>query len=162
MLPPRHSDAVHPWPDGQTLLDQARQLQQIAQAGGPQPMLRGKNLGLLQGGNDAIAARRFCDAARELGAHVAVIPSTFQADSTDGDVRDTARMLGRLYDAVECQGLPPLIVKKLADTSGIPVFDGLASPSHASAGLAEELAGGEPLPDRRRYVMQAVLLAAMS
>jgi ornithine carbamoyltransferase len=105
------------------LLDQARQLQQVAKVGGIRPMLGGKNLGLLQGGNDANTARRFCDAARELGAHVAIIPSTFKADSAEGEVRNTARMLGRLYDAVECQGLPPSIVKQLADTSGIPVFD---------------------------------------
>jgi len=158
-----HLDAAQPARlDRQALLDTARLLQRAAQVGGPRPMLRGKKLGLLHGTEDSSDVRHFCSAAHELGAHVAQIRSAFTPDSTPSEVQDTARMLGRLYDAVECQGLPPALVEQLADAAGIPVYDGLASPSHASADLARQLAGDEPLADKRRYVVQAMLLATIS
>ena len=148
--------------DRQALLDAACLLQRAARAGDTRPLLRGKKLGLLHVTEDSIDAWHFCSAAHELGAHVAQIRSAFTPDSTPSEVQDTARMLGRLYDAVECQGLPPALVDQLADAAGIPVYDGLASPSHASADLARQLAGDEPLADKRRYVVQAMLLATIS
>src|SRR5689334_14969258 len=125
MLPPPptgHLEITQPARlDRQALLDTARLLQRAAQAGATQPMLRGKKLGLLRATEDSIDARYFCSAAEELGAHVAQIRSAFAPDSAPSEVQVTARMLGRLYDAVECQGLPPLLVDQLADAAGIPV-----------------------------------------
>ncbi|WP_374564826.1 ornithine carbamoyltransferase [Ideonella sp.] len=150
-----------PWPDRQTLLDSARQLQRAAQAGTTQPLLRGKKLGLLRANDETTAAQDFCAAAAALGGHVAVIRSAFTPQSQYNEVQDTARLLGRLYDAVECQGLPASLVQQLAGVASIPVYDGLATASHASAELAPLLTGDEPLADKRRYVMQAVLLSTI-
>jgi ornithine carbamoyltransferase len=157
-----HLDAAKPARlDRETLLDTAHLLQRAARAGGPRPLLRGKKLGLLHVTEGSVDAQNFCSAADELGAHVALIRSAFTPDSAASEVQDTARLLGRLYDAVECQGLPASLVDQLATAAGIPVYDGLASPSHASADLARQLAGDEPLADRRRYIVQAVLLATI-
>jgi ornithine carbamoyltransferase len=162
-LPTDHADAAQPARlDHQALLDTAQLLQRAALTGEPRPMLRGKKLGLLRGTDDMDGALRFCNAAHELGAHVAPIRSAFTPDSTPSEVQETARMLGRLYDAVECQGLPPSLVDQLARTAGIPVYDGLASPSHASAELARQLAGDAPMADKQHYLMQAMLLATMT
>lgn len=158
-----HLDAALPARfDRQALLDAARLLQRAAQAGDTRPLLRGKKLGLLRGADESSDAWHFCSAAHELGAHVAQIRSAFTPDSTPSEVQDTARMLGRLYDAVECQGLPPSLVNQLADAAGIPVYDGLAPPSHANADLARQLAGNEPWADKQRYVVQAMLLATIT
>lgn len=153
--------AKRPSLDSQALLADARRLQHAARVGAPQPLLRGKKLGLLCGAGDADEALLFRHAANELGAHVAHIRSAFTADSTATEVRDTARMLGRLYDAVECQGLPPSQVQQLAGAAGIPIYDGLASQAHASAELAVMLDGDEPQAEKRRRVLQAVLLATV-
>jgi ornithine carbamoyltransferase len=149
--------------DRQALLNRARLLQQAAQSGSPQLLLRGKKLGLLQESGDFndCDSLLFCKAAQALGAHVAHIRSTFTPDSVCAEVQDTARLLGRLYDAVECQGLTSSVVDELAATAGIPVYDGLASASHASAALAALLAGNEPLSDKRCYVVQAMLVATI-
>ncbi len=148
--------------DQHALLDTARLLQRAILNGGPLQSLRGKKLGLLRAAEDSIDAEHFCSAARELGAHVARIRSAFTPNSTPSEVQDTARMLGRLYDAVECQGLPPSLVEQLAGAAGIPVYDGLALPSHPSADLAQQLVGDEPLADKRRFIVQAVLLATIT
>jgi len=158
-----HPDAAQQAPlDRQAVLDTARLLQRAALTDGVRPTLRGKKLGLLRSTDDSADTQYFCRAAHELGAHVAQIRSAFTADSTPGEVQNTARMLGRLYDAVECEGLPPSLVAQLASAAGIPVYDGLASPSHASADLAHQLAGDEPLADKRRFVVQAMLLATIN
>lgn len=158
---PFDGPARQPRLNRQALLDSARQLQRAAQATGPQPLLRGKKLGLLSANNETADAQNFCAAAAQLGAHVAVIRSTFSPQSQPNEVQDTARLLGRLYDAVECQGLPAPLVQQLAGTAGVPVYDGLATAAHASAELAPLLSGDEPLADKRRYVMQAVLLSTI-
>ncbi|HYN64874.1 MAG TPA: hypothetical protein VES36_09760 [Candidatus Limnocylindrales bacterium] len=90
--------------DVSVVLASARTLQRAAQAGMTQPLLRGKNLGLLCEADNGDAAL-FRRAAMELGAHVAHIRPSLSELSTPLEVQHTARMLGRLYDAVECQGM---------------------------------------------------------
>ena len=147
--------------DRQALLETAHLLMRAAQSGGPRPTLRGKRLGLLLGTGDPNGARQFCSAASELGAYVAQIRPAFTPDSAPGEVQDTARVLGRLYDAIECQGLPSSLVDQLAGAAGIPVYDGLASPSHPTVDLARQLTGDESLANKQRYVVQAILLATI-
>ena len=48
-------------------------------------------------------------------------------------------MLGRLYDAVECQGLDSALVQQMADVAGIAVYDGLASDERLISRLAAQL-----------------------
>ena len=142
------------------VLNHARALQRAAQQRAPLPLLRGKNIALMSDADDG-AAGLFQRAMTELGAHVAHIRPSLSELSTPGEVGHAARMLGQLYDAVECQGMAPTLVQQVCDAAGVPVFDGIGSPDHPVAKLAEQL-GGEGTPeDHRRFVLQAVLLGAL-
>ena len=144
--------------DVTAVLASARTLQRAAGAGKVQPLLRGKNLGLLCDVNDDSDAALFRRAAVELGAHVAHIRPSLSESSTPQEVQHTARVLGRLYDAVECQGMAPALVQQVSDDAGVPVYDGIASRDHPTAHLAELLGGDASPADNRRFVLQAVLL----
>ena len=128
------------------------------------PLLAGRRFGLVCTNDRAADALAFREAAERLGAHVAhVVPPPESAgdDGATTALRRTAVLLGRLYDALECQGLPEGAVRRLAHEAGIPVFDGAATAGHPSAGLAERLDPTLPLPHRRRCVLQAVLLQTL-
>lgn len=161
-LPPSPADTP-PRPDDLIkLLADARRLQASARAGQPCDALRGKKIGMLCETNDAPDAILFRGAALELGAHVAHLRPSLSALSTPLEVHDTARMLGRLYDAVECQGMAPALVRQMGIDAGVPFYDGLASALHSTAGLVEQLEGDASSVDKRRIVLQAVLLSTMA
>ena len=143
------------------VLASARALLRAAQAGEPAPSLRGKNLALMTEDADDPDARRFARAASELGAHVSHIKPSVSKLDTPRDVRHTVGMLGRLYDAVACEGEACAEVRKLRGEAGVPVYEGLGSDHHPTAALAEALDGGAPLEERRRYVLQAVLVSSL-
>ena len=144
------------------LLAHARTLQRAAQAGATQSLLRGKNLGLLCEATDAVDAELFRRAAIELGAHVAHLRPSLSELSTPQEVRHTARMLGRLYDAVECQSMAPALVAQMGRDAGVPIYDGIASDQHPTATLAALLGGDTSPADNRRFVLQAVLLSTLA
>ena len=143
------------------LVASARALKRAALAGCTQPLLRGKNIGLLCEAQDSGDADLFRRAATELGAHVARIRPSVSGLLASKDVQHTARMLGRLYDAIECQGLSAELVQRVRSDAGVPVFDAIASASHPSAALAALLDGGADEPDNRRYLLQALLVTTM-
>ena len=145
-----------------SLLCRARILQRAALAGTTLRLLRGKNLGLLCETPPDEAQALFRHAAEELGAHVAVMRSILSPESAPQEVQHTARMLGRLYDAVECQGLDPVLVQRVGRHAGIPVFEGAAVKGHPADRLAELLGDQTPLADNRRFVLQALLLEAIA
>ena len=150
--------------DVAALLACARTLAHAASAGTTQPLLRGKNFGLMceaDDGGDGEAAL-FRRAAQDLGAHVAHIRTSLSASSTPHEIQHTARLLGRLYDAVECQGMAAALVQRVGEDAGVPVFAGVASATHPTAGLAAQLAGETAPSDARRFVLQAVLLATLA
>ena len=148
--------------DVTAVLASARTLQQAAGVGNTQPLLRGKNLGLLCDADDDSVAALFRRAALELGAHVAHIRPSLSESSTPQEVQHTARILGRLYDAVECQGMAPALVQQVGNDAGVPVYDGIASRDHPTAHLAELLGGDASSADNRRFVLQAVLLSTIA
>lgn len=150
-------------PDDLTrVLAGARTLQDSAGAGQTCDALRGKRIGMLCETNDAPDAILFRGAAVELGAHVAHLRPSLSALSTPQEVQDTARMLGRLYDAVECQGMSPALVRQMGIDAGVPVYDGLASALHSTARLVEQLEGNAASADKRRIVLQAMLLSTIA
>jgi ornithine carbamoyltransferase len=155
---PAPAPASLPPGDEKALLDQARSLQSAALAGRVQPLLRGKNLGLLCADDTQAQALLFRQAASELGAHVAHIGMSLSEHSAAQEVTHTARMLGRLYDAVECQGLRSALVRQMADEAGIAVYDGLACNEALIERLAGQLGNDTAAGDNRRYVLQALLL----
>ena len=140
------------------LLSRARLLQHAAMDGNTPLLLRGKNLGLLCETQSDEAQALFRGAAEALGARVAVMRSGLSVASTVQEVQDTARVLGRLYDAVECQGMEAALVARIGQCAEVPVFDGAATQGHAVTRLAELLGDETPLADNRRFALQALLL----
>jgi ornithine carbamoyltransferase len=125
--------------------------------------LRGRNIGILCEDEGSAAATLFASAASELGAHVACIPITLTDRSSLTVIRDTAVLLSRLYDAVECLDMPPLLVELMQESAGIPLFFGLSSDTHWTAMSAIRMARRSGLPSiARRCVLQAALIHALS
>lgn len=147
--------------DRTALLAQARTLQRNADAARVQPLLRGKNFGLLCADASAARARLFEQAASELGAHVAHIGMSLGERSSALDVAHTARLLGRLYDAVECHGLSAALVRRLCDAAGILVYDALGPHEPLLSALAIQLGSPAELARNRRFALQALLLHAV-
>lgn len=143
------------------VVERARQLQRGAREGTAQTALRGKNLGILCERDDAEGSALFRRAATALGARVASIRSDLSASSTPKDIQRTARTLGRLYDAVECQGMSLAVVREIEANAGVPVYDAIASRTHPTAGLAAQLDSATPLEERQLFVLQAVLLDSL-
>ena len=156
-----HSVAAVSTDDHVALLSGARALKRAALAGSPQKPLRGKNIGLLCEAQDAADAELFRRAATELGARVARISPTASGLLAPDGVPRTARILSRLYDAIECQGLPADLVQQLRVAAGVPVCDAIGSQSHPSAALAAMLEGGVDDADNRRFILQAMLIATL-
>ena len=148
--------------DERAVVTQALALQRAARVGPPQAWLRGKNFGLLCESEAATGeAAMFRRAAMELGAHVAHIRASLSEFSTPQEVEYTARLLGRLYDAVECQGMPSALVQQVGQAVDMPVYDAVASQRHPTARLADQLGSESPAKDRRRFVLQAVLIGSL-
>ena len=160
--------------DVSVVLEHARALQLAAEAGGLRTLLRGRKLGLLceiHSNDDTNAdtdtdiegdAALFRRAALELGAHVAHIRPSLNGLSTPHEVQHTASMLGRLYDAVECQGMAAALVHQMGVDAGVPIYDGVASQRHPTARLVDLLDGDASARDKRRFVLQAVLLSTIA
>lgn len=149
--------------DAEAILVRARELGHASEAGFTPPFLRGMNLGLVCEDEDSEESRFFQHAARALGARVTHISASISelATAADDSLRNTARVLGRLYDGIECHGLEPAVVQQLGRTAGVPVFDGLASPGHATAALADRLGGAASPEARRLLILQGALLFAL-
>jgi ornithine carbamoyltransferase len=147
--------------DARLLLAQARALQSLIDAGHGRSLLRGKNLGLLCDADDREDGLRFRRAATDLGARVAQIRPDLSADSPNSKVIDTGRMLGRLYDGIECVGLNAEVVKCLGAAANVPVFDGISSVNHPTARLAAQLDGRQS-DESHRLMLQAILLSSLN
>lgn len=162
-LPPDFPGSVDALSDAQrdALTANAVALKQAALAGGAHRPLQGKNIGLICEATDGPDAELFEQAAQSLGARVVRIrPSV--AGLGDGPVLpQTARVLGRLYDAIECQGLPSALVDEIRRHAGVPVYDALAAERPAADALAHRLGNGIAGAGNRRYVLQALLLGSL-
>lgn len=139
------------------LLDRASALKN-APSQHPQP-LQGTHLGLMSASLDGEDALLFVHAAHALGARVSLLPVPAQLD--EGEAANLGRVLGLLYDAVECQGMQPGTVQEISVAGQLPVFEGLAEPHHWITRLAEDWQAEAPLRDRRRWLIQAALLATL-
>ena len=142
------------------LLEKARELER-AGTGSMKSPLRGKKLGLLSEADDDDAAL-FRSAAAELGAHVSHVRPSLSELNTPQEIQRTAQLLGRLYDAVECQGMARGLVEQLRNDAGVPVHDGIACRHHSTVGLADPLAPGTSPQENRRFMVQALLLSTIA
>ena len=129
-------------------------------------LLRGRMLGLLTAVGGEAAARSemalFDRAATELGAQVAHIQPHLSEASSARQIEDTAHMLGRLYDAVICQGMPQSLVRQVRAFAGIPVLDRVPFFELPSSAEADGLRTGWPAADARRFLIQALLVRAVN
>jgi ornithine carbamoyltransferase len=157
--------------DAAAIVDSAQALLLACGQGPITSALKGKQLGLMCA-NDAVGdalkansessdADAFRWAATRLGAHVARIRPRLSAHSSATELHRLALMLGRLYDAVECQGMPLDLVQKIKAQAGVPVFFNLASADHPTAALVDQLQGGTSTHDKRVCVLQASLLRSL-
>jgi ornithine carbamoyltransferase len=150
--------------DAASLLDAARLVRRCTLEGTAAQLLQGKKLGLVcaSAPADDEAAALFCSAALALGAHVAHIrPPVWPAHGWPR-WQACARLFGRLYDAVECQGLPRAAIGQLRQHSDVPIYEGLAGAGHPTVTVATLLDAALPADERRRLVLQAALWRSLT
>jgi ornithine carbamoyltransferase len=121
------------------LLDLARDLKRAKYAGVEQQRLRGKNIALIFEKTSTRTRCAFEVAAYDEGAHVTYIDPTSSQIGHKESMKDTARVLGRMYDAIEYRGSTQDNVETLAEYAGVPVFNGLTDEFHPTQMLADVL-----------------------
>ncbi len=121
------------------LLDLARDLKRAKYAGVEQQRLRGKNIALIFEKTSTRTRCAFEVAAYDEGAHVTYIDPTSSQIGHKESMKDTARVLGRMYDAIEYRGSNQENVETLAEHAGVPVFNGLTDEFHPTQMLADVL-----------------------
>ena len=121
------------------LLDLSRDLKRAKYAGTEQQHLKGKNICLIFEKTSTRTMCAFEVASMDQGAGVTYLgPSGSQIGHKES-MMDTARVLGRMYDAIEYRGFGQDIVEELAEHAGVPVFNGLTDEFHPTQMLADLL-----------------------
>jgi ornithine carbamoyltransferase len=106
-------------------------------AGAEQPRLKGKNIALIFEKDSTRTRTGFEVAAYDQGAHVTYLGPTGSQIGHKESMKDTARVLGRVYDAIEYRGFGQTIAEELAAHAGVPVYNGLTDESHPTQTLAD-------------------------
>jgi ornithine carbamoyltransferase len=121
------------------LLQLARDLKAAKYGGYEQPKLRGKNIALIFEKASTRTRCAFEVAAYDQGAHVTYLGPEGSQIGNKETMKDTARVLGRMYDGIEYRGAGQEIVEELAKYAGVPVFNGLTNEYHPTQTLADIL-----------------------
>jgi ornithine carbamoyltransferase len=119
------------------LLNLAAELKSAKQAGTEQHHLSHKNIALIFEKDSTRTRSGFEVAAFDQGAHVTYIGPSGSHIGHKETMKDTARVLGRMYDAIEYRGFEQSDVETLAQYSGVPVFNGLTNEWHPTQVLAD-------------------------
>jgi ornithine carbamoyltransferase len=121
------------------LIELSSELKKAKYSGTEQARLKGKNIALIF---EKSATRTRCSfevAAHDQGAHVTYLgPSGSQIGNKES-MKDTARVLGRMYDGIEYRGYGQDIVEELGAYAGVPVWNGLTTEFHPTQILADVL-----------------------
>jgi len=121
------------------LLELALDLKKAKYAGFERQRLVGKNIALIFEKSSTRTRCAFEVAAFDQGAHVTYLgPSGSQMGAKES-MKDTARVLGRMYDGIEYRGFGQAIVEELAQYAGVPVWNGLTNEYHPTQVLADFL-----------------------
>lgn len=121
------------------LLQLAAELKLEKTLGNEVQRIRGKNIALIFEKDSTRTRIGFEVAAHDQGAHVTYLgPSGTQIGHKES-MKDTARVLGRIYDAIEYRGFSQKNVETLAEYSGVPVYNGLTNEYHPTQVLADFL-----------------------
>ena len=121
------------------LLDLSRDLKRSKYAGTEQPALKGKNVALIFEKTSTRTRCAFEVAAYDQGANVTYIGSSGSQIGHKETMKDTARVLGRMYDGIEYRGFGQEIVEELGKYAGVPVWNGLTDEFHPTQILADFL-----------------------
>jgi ornithine carbamoyltransferase len=121
------------------LLKLAADLKTAKYTGTEVPQLRGKDIALIFEKDSTRTRVGFEVAAYDQGARVTYLGPTGSHIGHKESVKDTARVLGRIYDAIEYRGFGQEIVEELAKYSGVPVYNGLTNEFHPTQVLADFL-----------------------
>ena len=128
------------------LIDLARDLKRAKYSGERRQSLAGKNIALIFEKTSTRTRCAFEVAAHDEGAHVTYIDPASSQIGHKESMKDTARVLGRMYDAIEYRGASQSTVEELAAYAGVPVFNGLTDEFHPTQMLADVLTMTEHCP----------------
>src|SRR5690242_8149341 len=154
------------------LLDLSRDLKRAKYSGSRRESLAGKNIALIFEKSSTRTRCAFEVAAYDEGTHVTYIDPRSSQIGHKESMKDTARVLGRMYDAIEYRGAGQDVVEELAAYAGVPVFNGLTDEFHPTQMLADVLTMTEHCPkpltdisfafvgDGRNNVANSLLLVA--
>lgn len=121
------------------LLELSADLKAKKKAGELLDVLKGKNIALIFEKTSTRTRCSFEVASYDLGANVTYLdPSGSQVGHKES-MKDTARVLGRMYDGIEYRGYAQKTVEELAEYSGVPVWNGLTDEFHPTQILADLL-----------------------
>ena len=121
------------------LLKLSADLKAAKYGGYEQPRLKGKNIALIFEKTSTRTRCAFEVAAYDQGAHVTYLgPSGSQIGHKES-MKDTARVLGRMFDGIEYRGFGQELVEILAENAGVPVWNGLTDEFHPTQMLADFL-----------------------
>jgi ornithine carbamoyltransferase len=121
------------------LLELSESLKKAKYAGTEQPQLKNKNIALIFEKASTRTRCAFEVAAHDQGAQVTYLgPSGTQIGQKES-MKDTARVLGRMYDGIEYRGFGQEIVEELGEYAGVPVWNGLTNEFHPTQILADFL-----------------------
>ena len=121
------------------MLDLAADLKRAKYAGTEQPRLKGKNIALIFEKTSTRTRCAFEVAAYDQGAHATYLGPTGSQIGVKESMKDTARVLGRMYDGIEYRGFGQEVVEELAKHAGVPVWNGLTNEYHPTQMLADML-----------------------
>ena len=122
-----------------SLIDLAAELKADAKSGREKQRLKGKKIALVFEKTSTRTRCAFEVAAYDQGAHVTYLgPDSSQIGQKES-IKDTARVLGRMFDAIEYRGFGKDVVEQLAQFAGVPVYNGLSNEFHPTQMLADML-----------------------
>ena len=121
------------------LLKLSAELKAAKEGGYEQPRLTGKNIALIFEKSSTRTRTSFEVAAHDQGAHVTYLgPSGTQIGYKES-MKDTARVLGGIFDGIEYRGFAQETVEILGEFAGVPVWNGLTDEFHPTQMLADIL-----------------------
>jgi ornithine carbamoyltransferase len=123
----------------QHLLDLSADLKAAKYSGTEQQKLTGKNIALIFEKSSTRTRCAFEVAANDQGADVTYLGPTGSQMGQKESMKDTARVLGRMYDGIEYRGFGQEVVEELGKYAGVPVWNGLTNEFHPTQILADFL-----------------------
>jgi ornithine carbamoyltransferase len=121
------------------LLKLSADLKEANKKGTEKKKLKGRKIALIFEKSSTRTRVGFEVAAYDQGAHVTYLGPSGTQIGTKETMKDTARVLGRLYDAIEYRGFGQDVVEVLAEHAGVPVYNGLTDEFHPTQVLADLL-----------------------